>query len=253
MAGEYLTNLCPDVIALQEVNQPRTGRILSPQSDGRWHSCEKAVPLREGNYLTGLLSHMPAAYRGVWLPMKIGYDRWDEGLALIFRGEIAELRWLPVSQSRDFRNWRTRMAILMRRKGEEDWFCNLHLGWWEDGEETFPAQWNRLRSAFPRCEKLWLLGDFNSSPDVRGQGYDTVASSGFYDCFTLARRTRGEGTVAERNLDGWQERETEGGMRIDQIWCRYPARIEGCQVCMDGKDGPLLSDHYGVWVEINER
>ena len=251
--GEYLSRLCPDVIALQEVNQPREGRILPPNPRGRWYSCEKSIPIREGNYLVGVLGHLPPAYRGVWLPMKVGYDRFDEGLGLIFRGEVAELRWLPISASRSYENWRTRYALFLKRKGEEDWFCDLHLGWWEDGEEGFLSQWNRLRGAFPRSERLWLLGDFNSSPDLRGQGYDTVASSGFYDCFTLAQRTRGEETVARRDLDGWQKRGHEGSMRIDQIWCRYPARIESCQVCLDGQNGPSSSDHYGVWVEIYER
>ena len=253
LTGEYLSELYPDIIALQEVNQPRTGKILAPHSEGRWYSCEKSIPLREGNYLKGLLSHMPSGYRGVWLPIKIGYERWDEGLAFIYRGDAVELRWLPISQSRDYGNWRTRMALMLRREGNTDWFCNLHMGWWDDKEDPFLFQWNRLSRVFPRGEQLWLLGDFNSSPDVRGQGYDVVARSGFYDCFSLAHRTRGEETVAIKKLDGWQNRGGEEGMRIDQIWCRYPARVERCQVCMDGKHGPLSSDHYGVWVDTNER
>ena len=251
--GAYLGSLSPDVIALQEVNQPRTGRILPPHREERWHSCERSIPLREGNYLVELLGRMPSSYRGVWLPMKVGYDRFDEGLAFLFRREMAELRWLPVSASRSYENWRTRYALLLKRRRDADWFCNLHLGWWEDEEESFRGQWERLKGAFPRSERLWLMGDFNSSPDLRGQGYDTVASGGFYDCFSLAKSTVGEETVAAKDLDGWRERKREGVLRIDQIWCRYPAKIGRCQVCMDGKEGPLVSDHYGVWIETDER
>jgi maltose 6'-phosphate phosphatase len=184
--------------------------------------------------------------------MKIGYDHWEEGLGFIFRGELAELRWLPISESRSYENWRTRMALLLKRRETTDWFCNLHMGWWDDEADPFLGQWGRLKSALPRSESLWLMGDFNASPDVKGQGYDAVASGGFYDCFTLANRTKGEETVMNTKLDGWQEREA-GVMRIDQIWCRYPARIERCFVCMNGKDGPVASDHCGVCVETGER
>ncbi|MBQ9085987.1 MAG: endonuclease/exonuclease/phosphatase family protein [Clostridia bacterium] len=249
----YLGEHCPDVVALQEVNQPREGAIVPRDSIERLSSCECHMPLREGNYLLDLMGELPAGYRGVWLPMKKSYDRWEEGLAFLYRGKAAELRWLPLSLSRDYNNWKTRMALFLRREGEADWFCNLHLGWWEDEEEPFLNQWHRLARALPRGERLWLMGDFNSSPDIRGEGYDTVASGGFYDCYTLARQRQGEETVTRTDLDGWRERASRGSMRIDQVWCRHPARIRVCRICMDGKEGPLVSDHYGVWVETDEK
>lgn len=251
--GSYLSSLCPDVIALQEVNQPRDGEILPLEEGGSCVSCERQRPLRRGNYLVRLLSHMPSDYRGVWLPMKVGYGRWDEGLGFLFRGEMAELRWLTVSKERPYEDWQRRMGLLLRRTGQRTWFCNLHLSWWEDREEPFSEQWRRLSAALPRGEELWLMGDFNGPPHRRGESYDTVAAGGFYDCYALARHREGEATVAHGDLDGWRGRDAEGILRIDQIWCRHPARILSCEVCMNGKDGPLASDHFAVRVEAKEK
>ena len=79
----------PDIICLQEVNQPR-GLPLA-DTTRRSPLPTKAddvffVPYREGNFLLLLLDELFAKginYNACWLPIKIGYEKFDEGLALL--------------------------------------------------------------------------------------------------------------------------------------------------------------------------
>ena len=59
----------------------------------------------------------------------------------------------------------------------------MHLGWWKDEEEPFAAQWEKLSQAAGAKQTAFLLGDFNSEANVRGEGYDLILSSGWQDTY----------------------------------------------------------------------
>lgn len=54
-----------------------------------------------------------------------------------------------------------------------------------------------------RKKTAFLLGDFNSEADVRGEGYDLVLRSGWQDTYRLAQE-RDEGYTVVQAIDGWR-------------------------------------------------
>ena len=248
----------PDVIALQEVNQT----ISSPLIDAarledmvpvpgceipvRWdnHAAEVAFRLRRAG--------IPCSW--TWLPIKVGYGKYDEGVALFsLNRKITQVDSFRISGCSDYQNWRTRKMLGVRLKGLDDWFYTVHMGWWGDEQEPFQKQWERLEAglASKRAEApVWLMGDFNGPAEVRAEGYDCIRASGWQDTYLMARK-KDSGITVEGAIDGWRDQLAPDatGMRIDHIWCSCPQKVESSVVKFNGKNGPQVSDHYGILIQ----
>nr|WP_325183342.1 endonuclease/exonuclease/phosphatase family protein [uncultured Oscillibacter sp.] len=256
----FLLRERPGVAAFQEVNQLRDAAPADPRDWRGYVPAAVGVSLRRGNFAAGLAARLQEA--GVpcswtWRPVKMGYDRFDEGLALFsLLAPIAEIDVICLSLRDDYGDWRTRKALGVRLEDRPDWFYSVHLGWWGDAD-PFRDQWARLEAG--AAEKrargpVWLLGDFNAPAHVRGQGYDLVESSGWRDVFRLAGGDE-RGDTVRGAIDGWRERlpgEVPEGMRIDYIWCSQTPEVRRAGVVLDGGDSPVVSDHFGVLAETEE-
>lgn len=248
----------PDLIALQEVNQSAGAAEAEPAMLEGMAAAPGCVPVRSDNHaawVAYLLRQAGVPVSWVWLPVKLGYGRYDEGLALMsLCGDIADVDVVQLSASRDYGNWKTRKALGARIEGADDWYYTVHLGWWNDADEPFRRQWENLsRGVSERTAGggVWLLGDFNSPAEVRGEGYDCIRADGWQDAWLLAEETRGCATV-EGAIDGWRDRlenPDATGMRIDHIWCSRREPVRRARVIFDGKSEPQVSDHYGILLE----
>lgn len=251
----------PDILALQEVNQRRdalkagweellsSGYVPCAAPSGE----TPAIIRRDNHALRAAkrLADLGFPCRWLWVPAKIGYDKYDEGLALFSPYPVLEARSFYFTGTRDFWNWKTRKALAaafdtpfgIQRA------CSVHMGWWEDDEEPFSAQWERLsRELAPWKElgkPLWLMGDFNAPAGLSGQGYDLVRNSGWADTYELAGK-KDEGVTALGAIDGW-EKAGKAGMRIDYIWAGAPfGAVLSSETVFDSKAYPAVSDHRGV-------
>ena len=222
----------PDIIAMQEVNQLHTGPDTGAHEDN--HAL-RAVRLIE---------ERGVCYYWCWLPVKLGFGKYDEGLAILSLSPIAEKEEILISRSSDYFNWKTRKILGVRCEGSSEWFYNVHMGWWDDDEEPFSEHWKRL-SERVKGKSCWLMGDFNSRADARGGGYDLVRSSGFYDTFELAEERDGGATVI-KSIDGWKG--NTDAMRLDYIFTSEKQRIKKSRVIFNGGELPVISDHFGVEV-----
>ena len=224
-----------DVVALQEVNQN--------------------IGDKESNFAAAVVSRL--SERGVrydwrYLPVKIGYGRYDEGLAFLCRTPIKEVRSAYLTERRSYEDWKTRMALGVRCEGRDEWFFSIHTGWWKDPDEPFFDQWKRLSELLPRRERIWLMGDFNQPAEVRGEGYDLVRDAGWYDAYDLAEHRIGEGT-ARAGIDGWHGRAvTCDWLRIDQIHSNRRVKISSYRTLFDGVRYTAISDHFGVAVTVED-
>lgn len=255
--ADFLVREQPDLIAMQEVSQTAAAPLAGPELTGGFCPCGgPAAPLRQDNHaaqLARLLREGGLDPRWTWQPAKLGYDRYDEGLAMFsLRRPIAAADSFRISRCDDYRNWKTRRTLGIQLDGA--WFYTVHMGWWEDPEEPFAAQWQTLDSRLgPKKAEgpVWLLGDFNSPAEVRGQGYDCVRAADWQDSFVLAQ-TADAGVTVEGVIDGWRD-QTEpppAGMRIDQIWCSRALPVAESRVVLNGRSGPVVSDHYGVMIAL---
>ena len=148
----------PDIIALQEVNQTVSAESAETYlQEGRYLFPTK-VPLRQDNYAAQVVHRLRQA--GVecfwaWLPMKRGYDRFDEGVALLSLGrKITAAESFPISIADDYHNWRTRAVLGSQVEGLTDWFYSIHMGWWDDGEEPFLEQWEKLNGHLEKKRRI---------------------------------------------------------------------------------------------------
>ena len=239
----------PDIIAMQEVNQTADAPASkhNPMAD-----VQSKILLRDDNYAAAIINGLYARgdrYYGAWLPIKNGYKKYDEGLAVLSRLPIIETDNILMSEIDDYTNWKTRRALGI--KTEKGWFYSVHMGWWDDNEEPFYKQWKKLYAAVKEKQKVWLMGDFNSDCEVRDEGYDSVISSGWYDSYTEAEK-KDSGFTVENVIDGWRDKEHRK-LRIDYIFSNYKTKVESSSVIFNNKNRNVISDHYGIIIKTAEQ
>ena len=155
---------------------------------------------------------------------------------------------LLLSQINDYNNWKTRRTLGIC--AGDVWYYTVHLGWWKDEVEPFAPQWEKLSKAAGAKKTAFLLGDFNSEADVRGEGYDLVLGSGWQDTYRLAQQRDAGYTVVEA-IDGWRDApDAAAKKRIDQIWCSKAVAVKSSRVVFGGLQEPQVSDHAGVMIEL---
>ena len=236
----------PDIIALQEVNQTRSAKKLSinPFVNNKYLVCED-------NYVASLLKELEkfgVLYYCVWLPVKVGYDKYDEGLAILSRLPILDTDDFLISDCNNYFYWKTRRILgIMTEAG---WFYSIHMGWWKDKEEPFQKQWKRLNKHLKTKKNVWLMGDFNSPADTAKEGYELILSDGWYDSYKAAK-SKDSGFTVEHQIDGWRENKTNK-MRIDYIFSNFNADILSSKVIFNNTNRSVISDHYGIIIETKE-
>ena len=94
------------------------------------------------------------------------------------------------------------------------------------------------------------MGDFNNPAEIRNEGYDMIAESGWYDSYNLAAE-KDNGITVEKIIDGWNDKiSTENKIRIDQIWCNRKNQVKSSRILFNGINEPVVSDHYGIMIEL---
>lgn len=250
----------PDILAMQEVNQLACEETVSDAQAPGFVRCEGFdLPLKQGNHalrLAKLLAERGLSYSWTWISAKLGYDRYDEGMALFSFSPIQETDQFQISRSSDYHYWKTRKVLGIRTEADPNtWFYTVHMGWWEDEEDPFEEQWKQLNQILTKKERItekgnvWLLGDFNSPSAVHGEGYDCIRNSGWQDSYEAAER-KDDGATVDHVIDGWRDRMAEGeSCRLDYIFSKKPQTIRTSRVICNGRNEPVVSDHFGVCME----
>ena len=251
----------PDIIALQEVNQTTSAEETPLEMLEGQYPIPGCVKIRRDNHAAQVayrLNQAGVACSWAWLPIKKGYGKYDEGVAILSLGrKIRCVDQFPISKVTDYDNWRTRAVLGVRVEGLDDWFYCLHMGWWDDETEPFLEQWKKLNCCITSkrmCGPVWLLGDFNAPDQVRGESYEYIVACGWRDTYQAAIY-KDSGITVPGVIDGWREkldgRKVEG-LRLDYIWCSHKKEIRSSRVMFNGSREPVVSDHFGVLIETKE-
>jgi maltose 6'-phosphate phosphatase len=235
--------------------QSRDALIVSQQrllASGYRAPTDVTLPIGQDHYALALaeaLCRAGRSYHWCYLPIKLGYGKYDEGVALLWRGEAESLRVLQLSDTRDYGNWRRRMALGVQLDGT--WFYSVHTSRWDDPEEPFITQWQRLRDAVQAEDRVFLLGDFNCPADAPGQGYARMMADGWQDLFVCSGHSEGYRTV-RGVIDGWKDASADLPRRIDYILCKIKGvSVPFAKTLFDVDRGQRpVSDHCGVMCEV---
>ena len=253
----------PDVIALQEVNQTISAPKAPPHMYKGLISLSHGIPLREDNHAAVIVKRLHQAdipCTWAWLPIKIGYGKYDEGLAVLaINHTIRHAESVLISRADNYANWKTRRILGVQLDGMDDWFYTVHMGWWNDAEEPFQSQWKHLEFCLKEkrtSSMVWLLGDFNSPAEVKAEGYDFIHHSGWKDTYLLAEQ-KDDGITVAGVIDGWRDKIKDSdshsgrnGMRIDHIWCSQNVPVISSNIVFNGSNGPVVSDHFGLMIQM---
>ena len=211
-----------DVIALQEVMQ-----LIDTTTSEK---------VKQDNYAVVLLSELMKLgvndYKFVWDLAHIGFDIYEEGLAILTRCEINNAKSFLVTKSDDIKNFRTRRVIGLEIMHEE---------------EPFQGQVNELVAQLNPNHLNIVMGDFNNDANIRDEGYDYLLSKGLIDTYKVAN-INDEGMTVEGKIDGWSDNKKD--LRIDLVLTNQPVRVKSSHVIFNGKNKEVVSDHFGVEVEL---
>ncbi|MDQ0429232.1 maltose 6'-phosphate phosphatase [Planomicrobium stackebrandtii] len=225
-----------DVIALQEVNQSIKAKLLYGE-------------IKEDNFGVVLLQELEkigvSNYSLVWSFSHLVYGIYEEGVAILTKHTILEEDSFFVSQSTAIDYWKTRkiVGVTIDCEGTPMSFYSCHMGWWIDEEEPFKQQAERLLQQVKQDGLLFLMGDFNNSASLSGEGYDFLIGHGLHDTYELAEH-KDEGTTVEGKITGWNDNKED--LRIDLILANCPVNVRSSQVIFNNRNKSVISDHFGV-------
>ncbi len=192
--------------------------------------------------LTEKLKKTGQNYYWTWLPIKEGYKSYDEGLAFLTKAPIEKTDSILLSETDNYCDWKKRMALGIYVK--KQWFYNVHFGWFDDDAEPFSKQWETFIQN-RNCD--FLMGDFNNDASIKNEGYSLVCKSGFFDTYNMAEN-KDEGITVAKEIDGWKGQSEK--KRIDFIFCKKKIPILSSYVIFNGKNHAVVSDHFGVIIEL---
>ena len=235
---DAISRIRPDIIAMQEVNQTMTEPVIALGDEFDVRRDNHAYRVVKG------LCELGLDYSCLWRGIKTGYDRYDEGIAILSRLPISETRTFRISHTTDKSDWRCRRVVGAKINGE--WFYSVHLGWYDDKEDPFSMQWQTLNQNLSDFDSIWLMGDFNCV--ALSHGYNEVVTSGWYDAYDMADE-RDSGVTVRGRIDGWRDKNV-GDMRLDYIFTNRRNHIKSIKVIFNGVNEDVVSDHYGVLAEI---
>ncbi len=248
----------PDIVAMQEVNQTASAGDMDPEMLAGQYPMPGCVRIRRDNHAAQVAYRLRQAgidCSWAWLPIKRGYEKYDEGIAILSLGKkIRCVDQFPISRSRDYENWRTRAVLGVQVEGLEDWFYTVHMSRWDDEMEPFLDQWRILNCCLASkrlCGQVWLMGDFNAPDTIPGQGYEVMVACGWLDTYRIAQR-QDQGLTVPGIIDGWPvtpESAPPEGMRLDYIWCSRKEEILDSRVIFNGSFEKVVSDHFGLLIQ----
>ena len=229
-----------DVIAMQEVNQSMNSPVLF-----------RAI--RQDNYgwvlLDKISKYTDRTYYYHWSNSHIGYDKYDEGLAIITKHKLLDVDEFYCTRAQSVNTITSRRinSATIEYKGQIMEFYTCHMNLPTNKEEKMSDNIQRILKRSQTDNLKILMGDFNTDAISDQQAYQQIKSLGLFDTFEMAEQ-KDSGITVEKAIDGWKGHSEE--KRLDYIFLNQAKRVLSSQVIFNGKNKPIVSDHFGVEVAL---
>lgn len=229
-----------DVIALQEVNQLMISPVVYDD-------------IREDNYgyiLLGLIekyTEIPYYYH--WSISHIGYHKYEEGVAILTKHPILDVDEFFCTRLQSVRMVPSRkiVSINLEINGKVVEFYSCHMNLPNDLQEKMV---DNIKTILKRSENdnlKVLMGDFNTDYNSKLE-YMNILNEGLYDTYTMAKM-KDDGITVNKVIDGWPG--NFSNKKLDYIFTNKEVKVEYSKVVFNGKNYPIVSDHFGLEVLID--
>lgn len=231
-----------DVIALQEISQSINSKVIKDN-------------VKDDNFIVLLKKELDKMsddnYEFYWDFSHIGYDVYEEGLAIMTKHKFKDNESFFITKGEDRSYWKTRKIVKssIEIDNKEIDFYSCHLGWWNDEEEPFKYQADKLIDKMDNKKQTFFMGDFNNNAFVRNEGYDYLLSKNLIDLYMKADSNDECSATAIGKIDGWEE--NRENLRLDLILSNKSLKVKSANIVFNGKNKEIISDHYGVELEID--
>lgn len=230
-----------DVIAMQEVNQLMNNPVIFDD-------------IRQENYgwvlLEKLQEYTDTDYYYHWSNSHIGYGKYDEGLAIITKHKLLDVDEFYCTRAQSVNTITSRRinSATIEYKGQIIEFYTCHMNLPTNQEEKMADNIQTILKRSQTDNLKILMGDFNTDAINSPEDYKMILSQGLYDTYTMAKE-KDSGITVGGNIDGWSKSKEE--KRIDYILSNKEIKVKSSKVIFNGKNHPVVSDHYGLEVILD--
>ena len=180
-------------------------------------------------------------YNIYYHPVKIGFEIYDEGLAIISKLPITNTNHKTISYTTNYNQWHKR-DLIWCKVGQYTFF-NVHVGWTHENEVGM-NQINKIIEELNRHEERYFIaGDFNH-PD----GSDEIKHFKKY-VYSLADLAKIEPQLNPTFHNDLDSNIFGSNQMIDFIFTNMICEVKDFKIVFN-KESDYVSDHNGILVEI---
>lgn len=245
----WIANQEIEIIALQEINQLISTPIVEP--DDYFCPLADQVAIHEDNFaylLVEELAKLGVHYYWSWTYAHIGYDIYEEGLAILAKSPLQASAFIASIEKDPHKLARKQILAQLNSSLGTLTVLSGHYSW--AGVDGFDYEWQQtVERLKEQTTPLLLMGDFNNPANTREHQMILDSPLQLKDAFLASSNKEGEHTVVKA-IDGWSENTQK--LRIDYVFLDKMFHVKQYKVIFDGKKQPMVSDHAGLLVEFSK-
>jgi maltose 6'-phosphate phosphatase len=240
-----IAQLAPDVVCLQEVGQHIDAPIVGERAGETVRADNAALLIVERLQRT---HGIPLDW--AWSFVHLGFEVWEEGLAVLSTGTISRVEAPWVSRSESQQQWNSRrllIADVRLRSGTAVTAASAHFSWWDDLDDPFALQFDRADHELAAWrDPVVLAGDFNVRSDGPGLAH-ILASGRWTDAHAQALGPATPEGTFPGDVAGWSG--APAG-RIDYVLTRGGGLRACAATTLFDTPATRVSDHFGLLVDF---
>lgn len=239
--AEQIAKESYDVVALQEVNQLITSKIVYGD-------------IKEDNYGYILLKKInelsKEKYSYYWSNSHIGYDRYDEGIALLTKHKVLNTDNFYCTTIKNIESIESRKIVSVKIEycNDEIEFYSCHMNLPTSKIENIYDNLNVIVNRTSNENLKFFLGDFNTDGINNKEDYEKLLKYNLIDTYCIAN-SKDDGITVLNNIHGWEKNTQQ--KRLDYIFSNKLIDVEYSRVIFNDKNLPIISDHNGVEIKVN--